>query len=271
MPRSRNKEIIMRVRCDIRVLLLGISLIGLTIGCKKKVAVASPAPPPLQEAPRPTPPGPTASITVEPPVVEAGQAATLKWSTTNATALIISGLGAVGVEGKQEVRPTTSTTYELVANGPGGSASVSATVSVMPLVPALPPPVTSKSLQDRVETELADIYFDYDQSEIRDDARTALAKDAGALHAILADFPTGDIVLEGHCDERGSPEYNLGLGDRRAASARAYLDALGVVADRLTIVSYGNERPQCTEPIEGCWQKNRRVHFSAGGPPAETN
>ena len=264
----------MRVRCDITVLLLGISLIGLTTGCSKKVALAPPAPPPpLQEAPRPTPPGPTASITVEPPVIEAGQAVTLKWSTTNATEVTITAVGAVAVDGKQEVRPAKSTTYELVANGPGGSAAVSASVSVMapppPILP--PPPVTSKSLQDRVETELGDIYFDYDQTGIRDDARAALAKDAEALQAILADFPVAVITLEGHCDERGSAEYNLGLGDRRAASARAYLEALGVPADRLRTVSYGNERPQCTESIEGCWQKNRRVHFAAGGPPTGTN
>ena len=214
----------MRVRCDITVLLLGVSLIGLTTGCSKKVALAPPAPPPpIQEAPRPIPPGPTASITVEPPVVEAGQAATLKWSTTNATAVTITGLGVVAVDGKQEVRPAKSTTYELVANGPGGSAAVSASVSVMapppPIAPP-PPPVTTKSLQDRVETEVADIYFEYDQTGIRDDARAALAKDAEALHAILADFPAAMITLEGHCDERGSAEYNLGLGDRRAASAR---------------------------------------------------
>src|ERR1035441_10498314 len=74
-----------------------------------------------------------------------------------------------------------------------------------PILP--PPPVASKSLQDRVETEVADIYFDYDQTGIRDDAKAALAKDAEALHAILADFPVAVITLEGHCDERGSAEY----------------------------------------------------------------
>jgi peptidoglycan-associated lipoprotein len=263
----------MRVRSDITVLLLGISLMGLTTGCTKKVAVAPPAPPALPEAPRPTPLGPTASITVEPLVVEAGQAATLKWSTTDATAVTISGLGTVAAEGQQEVRPAKSTTYELVANGPGGSAAVSATVSVLALPLPIPPPplFDSKSLQDRVATELVDVYFDYAQSGIRDDAGAALAKDAEALHAILADFPAADIVLEGHCDERGSAEYNLGLGDGRAASARAYIEALGVPADRLTTVSYGNERPQCTEPIEGCWQMNRRVHFAAGAPRPATN
>src|SRR5512141_424788 len=84
-----------------------------------------------------------------------------------------------------------------------------------------------------------------------------------ALQAILADFPDAVIVLEGHCDERGSAEYNLGLGDRRAASAKEFLQQLGVPADKVKTISYGKERPQCTESNEDCWQKNRRVHFSA--------
>jgi peptidoglycan-associated lipoprotein len=137
-----------------------------------------------------------------------------------------------------------------------------------PIIP--PPPVASKSLQDRIASELSDIHFDYDKSEIREDARGTLAMDAGALRAILADFPNATIMLEGHC-ERGSAEYNLGLGDRRAASANAFLEALGLPAARLKTVSYGKERPQCTEATEACWQSNRRVHFSAGEPSVTTN
>jgi peptidoglycan-associated lipoprotein len=206
-------------------------------------------------------------------MVAAGEAATLKWSTTNATAVTISGLGTVALEGKQEVRPAKSTTYELVANGPGGSATGSATVNVTVEPPPLfaLPAVISKSFQDRVETELADIYFSYDESGIREDARAALEKDAEALRAIFAEFPAAVVVLEGHCDERGSAEYNLALGDNRAASARAYLEALGVPADHLKTISYGKERPQCTESMESCWQINRRVHFSAAGPDTAAN
>ena len=265
----------MRVRCDITFLILGLSLAGFTAGCKKKTAVAPPAPPPLQEeAPLPAPPTPTASITVEPSVVEAGQAATLTWSTTDAMAVTVSGLGSLAVAGSQEVRPAKSTTYELVAKGPGGAATASVTVNVMPPPPPIlaPPPVAaSKSLEDRIASELSDVYFDYDKSDFREDAIAALAKNAKALKAILADFPGAVIVLEGHCDERGSAEYNLGLGDRRAASARAYLEALEVPADRLKPVSYGRERPQCTESTEACWQMNRRVHFANGGSPSGTN
>jgi len=246
---------------------------GLTSGCKKKVAVAPPAPPPAQEIPPPTPKSPAATITAEPSMVEPGQPVTLKWCSTDATEATISGLGSVAVEGRQEVRPAKATTYKLVAKGPGGSATASVTVNVMaPPPPIIPPaPVASKSLEDRIASELSDVYFDYDKSGIREDAIAALAKNAEALQAIFADFPAAVIVLEGHCDERGSAEYNLGLGDRRAASARGYLEALEVPTDRLKTVSYGKEQPQCTESTEACWQKNRRVHFANGGPPTGTN
>ena len=106
--------------------------------------------------------------------------------------------------------------------------------------------------------------FDYDSNNIRDDARAALTADADALKRILADFPNATINVEGHCDERGSAEYNLGLGDRRATSARDFLTQLGVPADRLKTISYGKERPVCTESDESCWQRNRRAHFSVG-------
>jgi peptidoglycan-associated lipoprotein len=124
--------------------------------------------------------------------------------------------------------------------------------------------VEPKSLLVRLQTELSDAYFDFDGSSIRDDARVAVEKDAGALRSIFADFPNAVIVLEGHCDERGSAEYNVGLGAQRVLSVRAYLTELGVQADRLRTISYGKERPQCNDSTEACWQMNRRVHFAAG-------
>ncbi len=111
---------------------------------------------------------------------------------------------------------------------------------------------------------MQDAYFDYDKSDVRDDARETLTRDATAIKSILADFPNATIVVEGHCDERGSAEYNLGLGDRRASSAKDFLVQLGVPADKLKTISYGKERPVCTESNEACWQKNRRAHFSPG-------
>jgi len=114
-----------------------------------------------------------------------------------------------------------------------------------------------------METEVTDAYFDYDSSDIREDARSALTRDSDALKAILRDFPGNSIVVEGHCDERGSAEYNLGLGDRRATAAKEFLMQLGIPADRLKTISYGKERPQCSDSNEACWQKNRRAHFGA--------
>jgi peptidoglycan-associated lipoprotein len=156
-----------------------------------------------------------------------------------------------------------------VVKGPGGSAKASATVNVVspPSPVVVAPFIEPKSLADRLEREVADAYFDYDKSGIREDARAVLAQDALALRSILDDFPNAVIVMEGHCDERGSAEYNIALGDKRTASASAYLEALGVPSERLQRVSYGKERPQCTESTEACWQKNRRIHFTAGATP----
>jgi peptidoglycan-associated lipoprotein len=256
----------MRLRCVVTVMAISVFLFGMTTGCRKKVAVAQPAPPPVQEAAPPPPATPTATLNAEPSTIEPGQTVTLKWSSANATEATISSVGSVPVEGKQDVQPAKSTTFELVVNGPGGTARASATVNVVAPPPPVfvTPPVEGKSLQERVETELSDAYFDYDKSEVREDALAILAKDADALRSILADFPEATIVVEGHCDERGSAEYNLGLGDRRVSSALEYLKAIGVPPGRLNAVSYGKERPQCTEQTESCWQSNRRVHFSAG-------
>jgi peptidoglycan-associated lipoprotein len=109
---------------------------------------------------------------------------------------------------------------------------------------------------------LEDAFFAYDRSELSPEALAALRKDAGLLCAILADFPGVKIVLEGHCDERGSAEYNLALGDRRARRADEVLRAFGVPDLAVEIVSYGKEAPQCVEANEECRQKNRRAHLS---------
>jgi peptidoglycan-associated lipoprotein len=124
-------------------------------------------------------------------------------------------------------------------------------------------PVVPKSIAERLASEVVDAYFDFDKSFIREDAKLALIKNADALKRILADFET-TIIIQGHCDERGSAEYNIGLGDRRGSASKEFLTQLGVDAQRLMVVSYGKERPQCTESNEDCWQRNRRVHFVPG-------
>ena len=110
--------------------------------------------------------------------------------------------------------------------------------------------------------EAQDALFDYDKSDIRDDARQALTRDADLLKRIFATDPNFNVTVEGHCDERGSAEYNLGLGDRRATSVRDFLVQLGVPAARLRTISYGKERPACTDANEGCYQRNRRGHLA---------
>jgi peptidoglycan-associated lipoprotein len=102
---------------------------------------------------------------------------------------------------------------------------------------------------------LAEIYFDFDSSDVRDDARPVLARNAEALRR----FDFLRVSLEGHCDERGTSEYNLALGERRARAAFDYLASLGVPGDRMRTVSYGKETPQCTEANEDCWGRNRRA------------
>ena len=104
---------------------------------------------------------------------------------------------------------------------------------------------------------LKDAYFDYDQSDLREDARSALSGNAEWLKR----YPSIQVLIEGHCDERGTSAYNLALGDRRANAARDYVDSLGIASTRIRTVSYGKERPACTESTEDCWQRNRRAHF----------
>ena len=248
-----------------------ILLVMFAAGCKKK----APAPPPAPPAPPPpvttTEPPPTstkapvvAQFTADPSSIERGQSSTLRWSVSDATSVTNEpGLGPV--QGNGTVYPSNTTSYRLTATGPGGNASASATVNVtFPTAPPPQPPADKLPFTSRVEREVTDAYFDYDSSDIREDARSALTRDADSLKAILRDFPGNSIVVEGHCDERGSAEYNLGLGDRRAAAAKEFLIQLGIPGDRLKTISYGKERPQCTDSNEACWQKNRRAHFGGG-------
>lgn len=125
--------------------------------------------------------------------------------------------------------------------------------------PPTPPPAPQAHVAslEEIETELKGAYFDLDKSDIRADAQQALTVDSDALRQ----YSGASVTLEGHCDERGSEEYNLGLGDRRATAAKNFLPNLGISSSRLTTISYGKDRPQCREHNEDCWQKNRRAHL----------
>ncbi|MEZ5392410.1 MAG: peptidoglycan-associated lipoprotein Pal [Bryobacterales bacterium] len=147
--------------------------------------------------------------------------------------------------------------------GPGGTASASAEVTVRTPPPPPAPKAPDKTFSQLINERIRDAYFDYDKSTIRPDAEDALRSNATALKDIFGKFPSDRVTVEGHCDDRGTNEYNLALGDRRATAARDFLVNLGVPATKLSTVSYGEERPQCTEETEACWQRNRRAHFAA--------
>jgi peptidoglycan-associated lipoprotein len=138
-----------------------------------------------------------------------------------------------------------------------------------PAVPAPKPRYPDAATRARIDQLLAkieDAYFDYDKFSLRADAMQSLAADSGELRSILKDYPDYMLTIEGHADERGSAEYNLALGDRRAKAAKDYLVQAGIPADQLGTVSYGKERPACSQADEPCWQKNRRIHIVASVP-----
>jgi peptidoglycan-associated lipoprotein len=110
--------------------------------------------------------------------------------------------------------------------------------------------------------DIQDALFDYDKSDVREDARAILTKNADVLKSSAV--ASVSFVIEGHADERGSAEYNLALSDRRAVACKDFLTQLGIGADRMRVVSYGKERPQCTEDTDACHQRNRRCHFTPG-------
>ncbi|MES1258410.1 MAG: OmpA family protein [Acidobacteriota bacterium] len=243
--------------------------------CHKKAPLPPPPPPPTSN----TNPGPgepssgrpvVAEFSAEPSSIERGQSAQLRWSVTGATEVSINrGIGTIPATGSRGVTPVETTSWTLTANGPGGTTTANATISVTAPAPAViaPPPSNTGNkgtVESRLQSDLQDILFDYDSNNLRDDSRAILQADAEALKRIFADFPGATIYVEGHCDERGSAEYNLGLGDRRASAAREFLAQQGVSPDRLKTISYGKERPVCTEATEGCYQRNRRAHFASG-------
>jgi peptidoglycan-associated lipoprotein len=231
-----------------------IGFLGLVVavGCHHEVAKNQPNVPPA--AP---PASPSAAITANPAYIEKGQATTLSWQTANANDINIQNLGMVPATGSRTIYPTDSTTYELVAKGPGGTGSASARVTVNT-------PYASRSSESRMTDEqlfaatVQDVFFDYNRYDVRTDEMPRLQKDA----EFLKEHPGFRVVIEGHCDERGSEEYNLALGDKRATAVKKALLDLGVSQASLQTVSYGKEKPFCNADNEQCWSQNRRDHFS---------
>jgi peptidoglycan-associated lipoprotein len=125
------------------------------------------------------------------------------------------------------------------------------------------PNAATRARIDELLAKIEDAYFDYDKASLRSDALKALQADSAELRDILKDYPSYKLTIEGHCDERGSAEYNMALGDKRAESAKDYLVQVGIPAAQLNVVSYGKQRPVCEEHDEACWQRNRRAHIVA--------
>jgi peptidoglycan-associated lipoprotein len=226
-------------------------MVLLVNGCHKKPVTAS--------TPQPSPPvatKPTASLTADRASVSKGESVNLAWSTTDALkASITPEVGTVAARGSTSVTPSTSTTYILTASGAGGNAESSVRISV-----TVPPAAETHKLSfdELFLKDIRDAYFDYDSAAIRPDTREALQKSAD----FLRNYPSAHVAVEGHCDERGSTEYNLALGQRRANSVKQYLVSLGIPADQVVTTSWGKEKPFCAELNESCWQQNRRGHFA---------
>ena len=240
----------------VRALSLAVCSIALLVsGCGKKPTTKSTG----NYSEPPSAVKPTASLSADKTSINPGESVRLSWTTTDAPNVSIAPeIGAVTAQGNTSVTPGASTTYTLTASGPGGNADSVVHISVATAPPVNTEPAAKSSTLDQLFLEeVGDAFFDYDSAEIRDDAKAALRKNADFFRK----YPTMRITVEGHCDERGSTEYNLALGDRRANAVKSYLTGLGIPADRLNTVSYGKEKPFCMEATEACYAKNRRGHF----------
>lgn len=232
---------------------LALAVILVVSACGKKKVAPPPPPPP------PPPPAPTALIAANPNTINAGQSTTLTWKTDYATDVEIDGLGKVDPTGSRTVIPAESTTYHLIAKNDTGTQEATARVTVVP--PPAPPAAmkTSNAGDEQLFSQnVKDVFFDYDSYDISAQNQQILRSDA----AFLQQHPTMNFVIEGHCDERGSTEYNLALGDNRANSTKQALLQMGIAPGRIRTISYGKEKPFCTESNEQCWQENRRAHFA---------
>jgi peptidoglycan-associated lipoprotein len=204
--------------------------------------------------PAPPPVAPTATLAAAPNVIQQGQSTTLTWQTSGATQIAINGLGTVPAAGSRSVAPGSTQTYTLTATGAGGTTEARAMVTVNPKAAAAAP--TAATDGDSL-ARIKDVFFDFNVAAIRADEVPVTQSDAH----LLAQHPEVSVLIEGHCDDRGSEEYNLALGVSRATAVKTALIQQGVDAARIKTVSYGKEKPFCTKEDESCWQQNRRDHF----------
>ena len=231
--------------------------LSVVAGCHKKDKAVNPA----TLGPMPAAPAaaPTATLSADPVAIDLGQSVVLNWRTQNATTVSIDGVGEVPANGTQTVSPTTSTNFHLTAKGDGGTTEANVRVTVrVPVAPSAPADNGDMGSEAAFHQNVQDVFFDYDSYDLRPDAQSSAQTAAKYLNA-----HTGiKLVIGGYCDERGSAEYNLALGENRANSAKTALVSAGVNASRIRVISYGKEKQFCTEQNESCWQQNRRAQFS---------
>ncbi len=231
----------------LHVLVLTALLLLVACSGKKMTKVTQPP------TPAPTLPAPTATLSAKPDSIEQGQSTVLTWQTTNATDITIEGLGVVSPSGSRSLTLPASKTFTLTAKGAGGTSQASVRVTVNPAHAA----VTEPSDADLFGRNVKDVYFNFDDSMLRGDA-VVVAENDGSF---LSQHSNVKVLIEGHCDDRGSEIYNLALGERRANTVREALIKQGVDPSNIKTVSYGKERPFCDQENEQCWQQNRRDHF----------
>jgi len=237
-----------QTRLKIVGFLIALATVLTSVGCSKKSAsVTPPSPPP--------PAAPTATLAANPSVIQQGQSTVVTWQTNNATEITIAGLGTLPPSGSRSVTPDSSTTYTLVAKGPGGTQNASARVTVSAATANSSPTLSDEELFSR---NVKDVFFDYNKSNIRSTEVPSAHNDA----AFLLQHANIKVLVEGHCDDRGSEEYNLALGTSRAESLKQSLVQQGVPTDRIRTISYGKEKPLCTQDNDNCWQQNRVDHFT---------
>lgn len=216
---------------------------------------------------------PTVKLTADQSAIERGQNTKLHWETTNSKIVTISGLGEVSGSGEREVSPRVSTTYTATALGDGGNATASVRVTVTdpppppvaerPRTIAEPPKPTNRPASDQFVNVMKPIYFDLDKADIKTSEQAKLRTLADWLNR--ENNRTIIFKVEGNCDPRGTAEYNLGLGDRRARAVKDFLVSLGVDPGRIETVSFGSEKATGKDEgeagIVGSWANDRRADF----------
>lgn len=244
-------------------LVLCLPLLNVSCGGKRPDVRPS-LPPPATTQPGTAPtaaPAPTIEIDASPTSIERGQQTTLTWKAQNADSVIIdSGVGNVSETGSVVLTPRESTTFTATAKGAGGEVRASTRVTVV--APREVGGITSSDIQSLQQAindgRVKDIFFDYDKADLSAESRAILETNARWFRQ----YPGAKLVIEGHCDERGTEEYNLALGDRRAQATREYLIELGVSQDQLESISLGEEQPFSPGHDEESYAQNRRAHFA---------